>query len=131
MKRLVPTVLCAVAMLGMISFASVPSLAEDFQNARLIDVAPYQENHAPIIAPNNGYPVLISTDQNMMTITVAINGISYSASFRQSRDFKSSTLIVGDTIPARLDGDNLVLKKPNGKEVKAKVTRRARLEANP
>jgi uncharacterized membrane protein len=119
---------CSAGILAALSLLSSLSLAEDFKDAKLIDIAPYKQSNAPIIAPNNGYPVLISTDQNMITITVAINGISYSANFRQSRDFKSSTLVVGDTILARLEGENLILKKPNGKEVKAKVTRRARLE---
>src|SRR5258707_8784790 len=102
----------AIAILAAISFFSDLSLAEDFQNAKVIDIAPYRQGNAPIIAPNNGYPVLISTDQDMMTITVALDGLSYSANFRQKRDFKSYTLIVGDSILARLDGDRLVLKKP-------------------
>ena len=131
MKKLVPTALCAAAALGIVTLASVSSLAQDFQDARLVNVAPFERSGAPIIAPNNGYPVLISTDQKMMTITVALEGMSYSANFRQSRDFRSSTLVVGDSVPARLDGEKLVLRKPNGKEVKAKVTRRARLETNP
>jgi hypothetical protein len=122
---------CTIAMLAAMSCLSTLSPAEDFQNAKLIDLAPYEKSNAPIIAPNNGYPVLISTDQSMMTITVAFNGMAYSANFRQRRDFKSSTLVVGDSILARLDGDNLVLKKPNGKEAKARLTRRARLEAKP
>ena len=122
---------CAMGMLGVFLLLSALSLAEDFQNAKVIDIAPYRKGNAPIIAPNNGYPVLINTDQNMMTITVALDGMSYSANFYQSRDFKSYTLIVGDSIPARLDGEKLVLKKPNGKEVKAKLTRRARLEPKP
>jgi hypothetical protein len=124
-------VFCAIAILAAMSFLSGLSLAENFQNAKLIDIAPYRKSNTPIIAPNNGYPVLISTDQNMMTITVALDGMSYSANFHQGRDFKSSSLVVGDSVLARLDGDNLVLKKPNGKEVKAKVTRRARLEPKP
>lgn len=131
MKRLVPTMLSAVAALWIATFTPFSSLAQDFQDARLIDVAPFERSGAPIIAPNNGYPVLISTDQKMMTIAVALDGISYSANFRQSHDFRSSTLVVGDSIPARLDGGKLVLRKPNGKEVKAKVTRRARLEPKP
>ena len=73
--------------------------------------------------------MLISTDQNMMTITVALNGMIYSANFRQRRDFKSSTLVVGDSILARLDDDNLVLKKPNGKEVKGGVQRGSSIPA--
>jgi hypothetical protein len=113
------------------SFFSGFSLAEDFQNAKVIDIAPYRKSNAPIIAPNNGYPVLISTDQDMITITVAFDGMSYSANFRQTRDFKSSTLIVGDSIAARLDGDKLVLREPNGKEIKATLTRRARSEPKP
>ena len=122
---------CAKGIVAALSLLSALALAEDFQNAKLIDIAPYEKSNAPIIAPNNGYPVLISTDQNMMTITVGLNGMAYSANFRQRRDFKSSTLIVGDSILARLDGDDLVLKKPNGKEVKAKLTRRERLEPKP
>jgi hypothetical protein len=107
---------------------SLFSPAQDFQNSKLVDVKPYRENGAPIIAPNNGYPVLIATGANMMTITVALKGISYSANFHQNRDFKSSSLVVGDLIPARTDRDNLVLKKSNGTEVKARITRRERLE---
>lgn len=122
---------CAIGMLAALLLSSVLSLAGDFRNARVIDVSPYKRSNAPIIAPNNGYPVLISTDQNMMTVTVGLDGMSYSANFYQRRDFKSYTLIVGDFIPARLDGDKLVLKKPDGKEVRANVTRRARLEPNP
>jgi hypothetical protein len=123
--------ICPIGILAALSLLPTLLLAEDFQNAKLIDIAPYRQSNAPIIAPNNGYPVLIPTDQNMITITVALNGMSYSANFRQSRDFKSSTLVVGDSILARLDGDKLVLRKPNGKEIKATVTRRARLEPKP
>jgi hypothetical protein len=117
--------------LAVVSLLSALSLAQEFQNPKLIDILPYKGSHAPIIAPNNGYPILISTDQNMMTITVAISGVSYSANFRQSRDFKSSVLVVGDLVPARLEGDKLILKKPNGKEAKASVTRRAQLGLDP
>src|ERR1700679_2554771 len=112
-----------MGMLVAMSLLSTVSLAQDSQNAKLVDVAPYSEGHAPIIAPNNGYPVLISTDRSMMTITVVLDGMVYSGNFRQGRDFKSSSLVIGDSVPARLEGDNLVLRKPNGKEVKAKVTR--------
>jgi len=123
---------CAIATLAAMALLPAALLrAEDFQDAKLIDIQPYEKTNAPIIAPNNGHPVLISTDQNMMTIAVALNGMTYSANFRQRRDFKSSTLVVGDSILARLDDDNLVLKKPNGKEIKAKLTRRARLEPRP
>src|ERR1017187_240735 len=124
---------CAMvaAVVAALSLSSALSLAEDFQSSKVIDVAPYRKSSAPIIAPNNGYPVLISTDEDLITITVAFDGMSYSANFRQTRDFKSSTLIVGDSIAARLDGDKLVLRKPNGKEIKAKITRRARLEPKP
>lgn len=121
----------AIGILAAVSLLSTLSPAGDFQSAKVIDVTPYKESNAPIIAPNNGYPVLISTDQNMMTITVALDGMFYSANFRQRRDFRSSSLIVGDSIPARLDGDNLILKKSSGKEVKARLTRRARLEPKP
>lgn len=121
----------AGALLTAVWFLPAISAAADFQNAKLLDVAPYKQPNAPIIAPNNGYPVVISSATDMFTVTVGFSGMSYSANFRQTRDFRSSSLIVGDPIPARLDGDKLILRKPDGKEVKAKVTRRARLEARP
>jgi hypothetical protein len=113
--------LLAVLLLSMAAFAG------DFQKAKILDVQGFREQGAPIIAPNNGYPVLIDTSRNMFTITVALSGMSYSAQYAQKRHFKPSELIVGDVIEARIDGDMLILRTADAKEEKAKITRRERL----
>jgi hypothetical protein len=110
----------------VVLLASLASAA-DFQTAKILDVQPYTEHGAPIVAPNNGHPVLIDTSDSMFTLTVAIGDMGYSANYRSGRHFKSSEVIVGDSIEACIDGDKLIIKRPDGKEVRAKITRRARL----
>jgi hypothetical protein len=116
--------LCMVLLL-----LSAVAAASDFQQAKLVDVQGFKQPGAPIIAPNNGYPVVIPTSQNMFTITVALDGMSYSGQFRESRHFKPSHLIVGDSIQAKIEGEKLILKTGDDTEEKAKIIRRERLEA--
>ena len=111
----------------LILLLSVAAFASDFQKAKIVDVRGFREAGTPIIAPNNGYPVLIDTSHNMFTITVALGGMGYSAQYPQKRHFKSSELIVGDMIDARIDGEKVILRTAHGKEEKAKIIRRERL----
>lgn len=108
---------------------SAAALAADFQQAKLLDVQAFKQPGAPIIAPNNGYPVVIPTSYNMFTITVALGDMSYSAQFRESRHFKPSQFVVGDSIQARVEGEKLIVKTADGTEKKAKIIRRERLKA--
>jgi hypothetical protein len=59
-------------ILGVLFLFSVMAFGSDFQQAKLVDVQGFKQPGAPIIAPNNGYPVVIPTSQNMFTITVAL-----------------------------------------------------------
>jgi hypothetical protein len=121
----------SAACLGTIIFLfSAVGLGADFQKAKLLDVQAFKEAGASIIAPNNGYPVVIPTSHNMFTITVAIGDMGYSAQYRQQRHFKPSELVVGDVIDAKVDGDKLVLRTAENKEVKARIVRRQRLSGN-
>jgi hypothetical protein len=117
MKKLVP----ALAMLLPLAFGA------DFQQAKLVDVQAFTAAGPSIVAPNGNNPVIIPTSRNMFTITVALGGMSYSAQYAQTRHFKPSELIVGDTVPVRIDGDKLILRAANGKEMKARIVRRERL----
>lgn len=109
-------------------FSSSLRRRQIFRKPKIVDVQPYTEQHAPIIAPNNGYPVLIDTSSKMFTLTLTIGDLNYSGNFRAARHFKSSDLIVGDTIEACVDGDKIIVRRPDGKEVKAKINRRARIK---
>jgi len=113
---------CAILIL-----VSTVVFGSDFEKAKLLDVQGFKEAGPSIIAPNNGYPVLIPTSRNMFTVTVALQGMSYSAQYQERRHFKPSLLIVGDPIEARIDGDKLILRTAEGKEEKAKIVRRERL----
>jgi hypothetical protein len=106
------------------------AVAADFQQAKLLDVQVFTRAGPSLVAPNNGYPVIIPSSEKMFTITVALDGMSYSAQYRQTRHFKPSELIVGDTISARIESDKLILKTATGKEMKAKIVRRERLPQN-
>jgi hypothetical protein len=39
-------------------------------------------------------------------------------------------LIIGDPVKAAIDGDNLILQRPDGKEIKAKIVKRERPKAD-
>ena len=116
-------------ILGVLFLFSVMAFGSDFQQAKLVDVQGFKQPGAPIIAPNNGYPVVIPTSQNMFTITVVLDGMSYSGQFRESRHFRPSQLVVGDAIQAKIEGEKLILKAAEGKEEKAKIIRRERLKS--
>ncbi len=62
----------------------------------------------------------------MFTLTVALNGLAYSANFRAKRGCRATDFIVGDPIEASVDGKNLIITRPDGKTEKAKITRKAR-----
>ena len=112
---------------AILILASALAFAGDFEKAKLLDVQGFKEAGPSIIAPNNGYPVLVPTSRNMFTVTVGLNGMSYSAQYQQRRSFKPSELVVGDSIEARVEDDKLILRTAEGKEEKAKIIRRERL----
>lgn len=96
---------------------STIALAADFQQAKLLDVISHKQAN-PVV------PVAV---YDMVTITVAINGMSYTATYYASKHLRSADLIVGDFIPAKLDNTELLIKLPDGKEIKSKIVRRERL----
>jgi hypothetical protein len=94
-----------------------------------VDVRPYEVKNTPIIAPNNGNPVLIDMGSaHMYTITVAMDGMKLSANYRETKRFKPSELIVGDGIVAMMDRNTLILYDNAKKEVKSKIVRREHAE---
>lgn len=109
-------------------FLSAIVAAADFQQLKLIDVVPYEIARPPIVAPNGNNPVLIGVrPAQAFTISVASGEISYSANFAAGKHFDPSRWIVGDSVPAKLDGDFLILKRDDGKEIKSRIVRRAHL----
>ena len=95
---------------------------------KIADVAPYSEHGAAQVTVIQGYPNPIVTQGSweMFTLTVALDGMAYSANFRAKRGCHATDFIVGDPIEATVQGKNLVITRPDGKTEKAKITRKAR-----
>lgn len=98
------------------------------QTARLSDVRPYSVKNTPIIAPNGDSPVLIDTGVSQWyTVTVSLDGFSYSANFHETKRLRPSEWIVGDEIPATIEGNNIVLRNNQQKAIKGRIVRRERI----
>jgi hypothetical protein len=65
-------------------------------------------------------------------VSLILDGTLYTAVYDPplKRDEKFSGLRRNDGVPARVDGDALFVKWPDGKEVKAKIIRRERINPN-
>ena len=108
---------------------STIALAADFQQLTLLDVSPYDIARPPIVAANGNNPVLIQVPPiQAFTVTLVSEGIGYSANFTAGKHFDPSHWIVGDSIPAKIDGDLMILKRDDGKEIRSRIVRRARLK---
>lgn len=66
------------------------------------------------------------------SVSLILNGTLYTATFDPplNRDDTFSNLRRNAGIPVRIDGDNLVIKWPDGKAAKAKIVRRERIDPN-
>jgi hypothetical protein len=98
--------------------------------ARILDVRAYSEPGAPIVAPNNGHPVLIPVSSDMFSLTLVIGDMAYTAQYSVSRHLKPADLVVGDSVPARIDGKKMVVEMPDHKTRRAIIIRKERLSAS-
>jgi hypothetical protein len=66
------------------------------------------------------------------SVSLILNGALYTATYDPplKRDDRFSNLRRNAGIPVRIDGDNLVIEWPNGKEAKAKIVRREKIHPN-
>lgn len=113
------TIIVAVLLTGLASA----------ETGKIVDVQPYKQSAPPQVTVIQGYPNPIVTQGgwDMFTLTVALNGIAYSANFRAKRGFHATDFIVGDRIEATTDGKSLIISRSDGKTEKAKIIRKARL----
>jgi hypothetical protein len=98
--------------------------AADFKKCKLLDIRPYQDNQ--VIGSNGN---VVTVEHDMYAITVAIDGIAVTGEYesRWARSYKPSDLVVGDEIDAKIEGKKLVIKRPDGKELKATIIKRERI----
>jgi hypothetical protein len=112
-----------VSMMAALAFtlatAVLGATKRDFQTGKLVGVTEDEE-------------LVKGTSYRWPVFTVQVGDLVYTARGglvrRRSGDLAKG-LIVGDAVQVALDGsDNLILLKPDGKELKIKITRRARAQ---
>lgn len=107
---------------------SIAAFAADFQDAKIVEFHDASQVGAATV--NSINPVgPISTDVPALSyrcyLTVEMDGVKYSAIFPVNEHFKIAELNAGDIIPARLAGNKLLIRTPDGKEMKSKIVERS------
>ena len=94
------------------------AIKRDFQTGKLINID-YEER------------LINGTSFRWAILTVQVEGVIYSARGERMRRHSGDPghgLIIGDPVKATIDGEDLILLRPDGKELKAKITRRERAQ---
>jgi hypothetical protein len=109
MHRLLP----GVALMLMLAGAK-----HDFQSGKLMNIATDERLYE-------------GTTMRWAVFTVKVADMVYTARGERVRRHSGDPgqgLIVGDPVQVAIDGETLILLKPDGKELKAKITRRERAQ---
>ncbi|HZQ19712.1 MAG TPA: hypothetical protein VFA90_13415 [Terriglobales bacterium] len=108
--------------------------AGDFKDAKVLHVRDASALGASV-AGNASYgvstaPSIVPGMVPKCEVTVALDGKSYSAVYVVDKHFKMADLVEGQEIPAQVEGNKLVLKRPmDGKAMKAKIVHQGPIEA--
>ena len=122
---------------GLLPGSKVKCIGEvpkDFACAIFFDVDPPLRNGIDIVSVSGGESNFPHTPPPpvIREISLILNGTMFTAVYdpplKQDEKFSSLRRNVG--IPARVDGDYLFVKWPDGEEVKAKIIRRERVNPN-
>lgn len=118
------SVFCTLLLLSSMAVAA------DFKLAKVLelhDASSLAEaavaNHPVAIKAGGEQTASVPSAYMRCEITVTLAGTSYTAVYPVDQHFKMTDYNVGDMIPARIDGKKLVLKRLDGKEMKAKILR--------
>jgi hypothetical protein len=119
MRETLCRVLLAVALAITLATTLLGATKRDFQTGKLLSVTEDEE-------------LSRGTSYRWAVFTVQIGDLVYTARGgrirRRSGDLGKG-LIVGDNVQVALDGsENLILLKPDGKELEIKITKRARVQ---
>ena len=117
-----PVLLALLLLIGL-------AYAADFKKAKIVDVEDASQVGGNVIdEPSaNGVPTAASARvpaaEARFILTIELDGKSYTALFSQDRHFQMTDLERGQSIPVRIEGKKLLLRRPSdGKEVKGKIT---------
>jgi hypothetical protein len=80
-------------------------------------------NHPVATQAGGGLTTSVPSQYLRCEITVALEGTSYTAIYREDKHFKITDFNPGDSVQVRIEGKKLVLKRLDGKEMKSKIVR--------
>ncbi|HWX91989.1 MAG TPA: hypothetical protein VNY29_05095 [Terriglobales bacterium] len=117
-------------LLGALLLLSSLARGGDFTLAKVLDVHDASAlaeaavaNHPVAIRAGGEQTTSVPSEYLRCEITVTLAGTSYTAVYPEDQHFKITDYSAGDMIPARIEGKKLVLKRLDGKEMKAKILR--------
>ena len=109
--------------------------AADFKSAKVLELKDASEVGANTVSDSSeglaGAPGFVPALLSRCRLTVAIDKTSYSAIFPVNKHLKITDFNTGDFISARIEGNKLVIKTIDGKEMRAKIASQEPIEAAP
>ena len=122
---------------ALIVFVLLSGLARaaDYKVAKVLDVHDVSalaeaavSNHPVSAQSGGGVTASIPSQYLRCEITVALEGTSYTAIFREDQHFKITDFNPGDAVQVRIEGKKLVVKRLDGKEMKSKILKQGPVE---
>lgn len=109
--------------------------AADFKSAKVLELKDASEVGANTVSDSSeglaGAPGFVPAVLSRCRLTVAIEKTSYTAIFPVNKHLKIGDFNAGDFISARIEGNKLVIKTLDGKEMKSKIASHEPVEAVP
>lgn len=95
----------------------------------LLTAAKHNFQTGKLISIDSEEKLFQGTSYRFAVISVEVGGVVYSARGDRERRHSGDPghgLIIGDPVKASIDGETLILIRPDGKELKAKIVKRER-----
>jgi hypothetical protein len=123
-------------LLAVLMLISSSARAADYKLAKVQDVRDASSlaesavaNHPVAAQAGGGLTASVPSQYLRCQITVALDGTSYTAVFREDQHFKITDFNPGDPVEVRIEGKKLVLKRLDGKEMKSKILKQGPAES--
>ena len=104
---------------------SFPVWSSNLKTAKVIEVRDASFTGAGIAADASlgvaSAPAEVPAYVQKCLVVVSLDGKQYSAIFPVDKHFKMTDFVEGQEVPARVEGNKLVLQRLDGKEMKAKI----------
>lgn len=126
-------------ILAMLLTVTAVCQAADFKPAKVLEMRDASEVGANTVAdssegivslPASGSPGFVPAVLSRCRLTLAIDKTSYTAIYPVNNHLKITDFNPGDFISARIEGNKLVIKTLDGKEMKSKIVKHEPIEAS-